>query len=200
MAYAYHQGGPARSYKVSLFPNKYSTNHRSQMAFYLLFSLAMSTKTLTENLLEHISQFCMFFFDPTCSRYPAYSSVREMSNPQFSIEYDDVTTYIIRSAPSLSDGPITADLLSGVLYRQIGYAPPAFIRSLVEPSADNTDLECMAVLYSLLMMDILPPSGLRMSINRILYSHNGEDLTRHLVDNLDNEARYLLESQLARIL
>jgi hypothetical protein len=163
MAYVYHQDEPQKAIKClysqisTLFPNKYSTNHRSQMAFYLLFSLAMSTKTLTEKLLEHISQFCMFFFDPTCSRYLANYSVREMSNPQFSIEYDDVTTYIIRSAPSLSDEPITADLLSGVLCRQIGYAPPAFIRSLVEPSGDNTDLECMVVLYSLLMMDILPP-------------------------------------------
>ncbi|CAG8178538.1 unnamed protein product [Penicillium nalgiovense] len=44
------------------------------------------------------------------------------------------------------------------------------------------------------MMDILPPSSLRISIKRILYSHNGEDLMRHLVDNLDIG----IESQLGR--
>ncbi|CAI7599353.1 unnamed protein product [Penicillium viridicatum] len=147
------------------------------------------TKPLTTQLLRVISRF-----------------FREMSNPQFIIEHDHVTTYIISSARCgygdgpIDDGPITTDLLSGILSRRIGYAPPEFIENLVGPSVGNTDLECMVVLYSLLMMDILPRSGLRMSINRILYSHNGEDLMRHLVDNLDNEASYLLESQLARIL
>jgi hypothetical protein len=92
-----------------------------------------------------------------------------MHNPQFAIKYDDVTAYIISLAQD--DGPITADLLSSVLSWHIGYA-------------GNTDLECMVVLYSLLRMDILPPIGLRTPIKRMLYSHNGEDLNRHLVDIL----------------
>ena len=60
-------------------------------------------------------------------------------------------------------------------------------------NAGNTDLECMVVLYSFLRMDILPPIGLRTPVKRMLYSHNGEDLMRHLVDNLD------IESYLERI-
>ncbi|CDM36283.1 unnamed protein product [Penicillium roqueforti FM164] len=110
------------------------------------------------------------------------------------IEYGDVATYIVSSA-LCDDGPITTDLLSGILSRYIGYAPPTFIKNLMGLNAGNTDLECMVVLYSLLMMDILPPSSLRISIKRILYSHNGEDLMRHLVDNLDIG----VENQLGRI-
>ncbi|CAG8091707.1 unnamed protein product [Penicillium nalgiovense] len=183
VAYVYQLGEPVESYKVSPFPGNYSTNYPSHMAFYLLFSLAMSitpitpTKPLTAQFLRVISQF-----------------FREMDNPQFMIEQGDVATYIVSSAPC-DDGPITTDLLSGILSRHIGYAPPTFIKNLMGSNAGNMDLECMVVLYSLLMMDILPPSSLRTSIKRILYSHNGEDLMRHLVDNLDIG----VESQLGRI-
>ncbi|CAG8064176.1 unnamed protein product [Penicillium nalgiovense] len=152
------------------------------------------TKPLTAQLLRVISQFCIFFFDPTYSRYVTNYSVREMDNPQFMIEHGDVATYIVSSAPC-DDRPITTDLLSGILSRHIGYAPPTFIKNLIGSNADNTDLECMFVLYSLLMMDILPPSSLRTPIKRILYSHNREDLMRYLVDNLDIG----VESQLGRI-
>ncbi|CAG8908529.1 unnamed protein product [Penicillium egyptiacum] len=123
-----------------------------------------------------------------------------MSNPRFIIEQDDVTTYIISSAPWVCDEAITTDLLSDILSRNIGYAPSAFIKSLVGQRVDNADLECMVVLYSLLMMDILPPCGVRVSINRILYAENGEDLQRHLVDKLDSVNSERLEMQLARIL
>ncbi|CAG8076396.1 unnamed protein product, partial [Penicillium nalgiovense] len=135
------------------------------------------TKPLTAQLLRVISQF-----------------FREMDNPQFMIEHGDVATYIVSSAPC-DDGPVTTDLLSGILSRHIGYAPPTFIKNLMGSNAGNTDLECIVVLYSLLMMDILPPSSLRTSIKRTLYSHNGEDLMRHLVDSLDIG----IESQLGRI-
>ncbi|CAG8131966.1 unnamed protein product [Penicillium nalgiovense] len=87
VAYVYQLGEPIESYKVSPFPGKYSTNYSSHMAFYLLFSLAMSitpitpTKPLTAQLLRVISQFCMFFFDPTHSRYLTNYLVREMDNP-----------------------------------------------------------------------------------------------------------------------
>ncbi|CRL23515.1 unnamed protein product [Penicillium camemberti] len=135
------------------------------------------TKPLTAQLLRAISQF-----------------FREMDNPQFMIEHGDVATYIVSSAPC-DDSPITTDLLSGILSRHIGYAPPTLIKNLMGSNAGNTDLECMVVLYSLLMTDILPPSSLRTSIKRILYSHNGEDLMRHLVDNLEIG----VESQLGRI-
>jgi hypothetical protein len=132
----------------------------------------------------------MFFFDPTCSGY--LTNVREMSNPRFIIERDDVTTYIISSARRVyDDGPITTDLPSDFLSRHIGYAPPAFIENLVGPGVNNTDLESMVVLYSLLIMDILPPSGLRIPINRILYSHNGEDLMRHLVDTSTSSTKFI---------
>lgn len=57
----------------------------------------------------------------------------------------------------------------------------------------------MVVLYSLLMMDHLPPRGVRESISRILYSDNGEDLERHLMENLDDENSNLLKVQLGRI-
>ncbi|CAG8057850.1 unnamed protein product [Penicillium nalgiovense] len=200
VAYVYQLGEPVESYKVSPFPGNYSTNYSSHMAFYFLFSLAMSitpitpTKPLTAQLLRVISQFCMFFFDPTHSRHLTNYSVREMDNPQFMIEHGDVATYIVSSAPC-DDGPITTDLLSGILSRHIGYAPPTLIKNLIGSNAGNTDLECIVVLYSLLMMDILPPSSLRTSIKRILYSRNGEDLMRHLVDNLDIG----VESQLGRI-
>ena len=185
---------------MSPFLGNYSTNYPSHIAFYLLFSLAMSitpitpTKPLTAQLLRVISQFCMFFFNPTHSRYLTNYSVHEMDNPQFMIEHGDVATYIVSSAPC-DDGPITTDLLSGILSRHIGYAPPTFIKNLMGSNAGNTDLECMVVLYSLLMMDILPPSSLRTSIKRILYSHTGEDLIRHLMDNLDIG----VENQLGRI-
>lgn len=199
VAYVYQLGEPVESYKVSPFPGNYSTNYPSHMAFYL-FSLAMSktpitpTKPLTAQLLQVISQFCMFFFDPTYSRYLTNYSVREMDNPQFTIEHGDIATYIVSSAP-YDDGPITTDLLSGILSRHIGCTPPTLIKNLMGSNAGNTDLECIVVLYSLLMMDILPPSSLRTSIKRILYSHNGEDLIRHLVDNLEIG----VESQLGRI-
>lgn len=199
VAYVYQLGEPVESYKVSPFPGNYSTNYPSHMAFYL-FSLAMSktpitpTKPLTAQLLQVISQFCMFFFDPTHSRYLTNYSVREMDNPQFMIEHGDIATYIVSSAP-YDDGPITTDLLSGILSRHIGCTPPTLIKNLMGSNAGNTDLECIVVLYSLLMMDILPPSSLRTSIKRILYSHNGEDLIRHLVDNLEIG----VESQLGRI-
>ena len=117
-----------------------------------------------------------------------------MDNPQFMIEHGDVATYIISSAP-YNDRPITTDLLSGILSRHIGYAPPTFIKNLIGSNASNTDLEYMVVLYSLLIMDILPPSSLHTPIKRILYSHNGEDLIHYLMDNLDIR----VESQLGRI-
>lgn len=109
-----------------------------------------------------------------------------MHNPRFAIKYDDVTAYIISLAQD--DGPITADLLSSILSWHIGYAPPTLIKNLMGSNAGNTDLECMVVLYSLLSMDILPPIGLRTPIKRMLYSHNGEDLNRHLVDILHIES------------
>ncbi|CDM32953.1 hypothetical protein PROQFM164_S02g003104 [Penicillium roqueforti FM164] len=120
--------------------------------------------------------------------------VHKMDNPQFMIEHGDVATYIISSAP-YNDRPITTDLLSGILSRHIGYAPPTFIKNLIGSNASNTDLEYMVVLYSLLIMDILPPSSLHTPIKRILYSHNGEDLIHYLMDNLDIR----VESQLGRI-
>ena len=110
------------------------------------------------------------------------------------IKYGDIATYIVSSA-LYNDGPITTDLLSGILSRYIGYTPPTFIKNLIGLNTGNTDLECMVVLYSLLIIDILPPSSLRISIKRILYSHNGEDLMRHLMDNLDIR----VENQLGRI-
>ncbi|KAJ5927158.1 hypothetical protein N7516_008931 [Penicillium verrucosum] len=139
-------------------------------------------KPLSAQLLQLIGQF-----------------LHEMRNPQFKIEYGDVTTYIVSSAPC-DDGPITTPLLSDILSRHMGYAPTReFTRNLMGASIYDTDLECMAVLYSLLMMDHLPPSGLRVSIIRILYSDNGEDLERHLVDNLDDDDSDWLKAQLERI-
>lgn len=138
-----------------------------------------------------------------CSRYLANYSVdkmrREMSNPKFMIEHGDVTAYIVSTAPRVHDEPVTTHMLSDILFQHIGYTPWTFIQKLVGLNSHNTDLECMVVLYSLLMMDFLPPSGLRGSMNRILYSHDGNHLMRHLVGNLDNEASHLLERQLGRI-
>ncbi|KAJ5531276.1 hypothetical protein N7527_004669 [Penicillium freii] len=109
----------------------------------------------------------------------------EMSDPQFRIEVDDVNAYIVSTSPWVYDGPITTDVLSSILSRYIGYVPRVF-----------TDFECMVVVYSLLMMDFLPPIDVRMSVNRILYLLNGNDLKRYLTNNLDTEDRDLLESQL----
>ncbi|CAG8887477.1 unnamed protein product [Penicillium egyptiacum] len=122
-----------------------------------------------------------------------------MSNPRFIIEQAYVTTYIISSAPWVCDEAITTDLLSDILSRHIGYAPSSFIKSLVGQRVDNTDLECMVVLYSLLMMGILPPRDVHASINRILYAGNGEDLERHLIDQLDPVDSERLKTQLARL-
>lgn len=52
----------------------------------------------------------------------------------------------------------------------------------------------MVIVYSLLMIDLLPPINVRISVNRILYSLNGEDLKRYLTYNLDIEDSDLLES------
>ncbi|KAF4770570.1 hypothetical protein HAV15_012831 [Penicillium sp. str.  len=131
----------------------------------------MLVKPITGTLLQILTQ----FFD-------------KMSDPQFRIEVDDVNAYIVSTSPWVHDGPITTDVLSSILSRHIGYVPRAF-----------TDFECMVVVYSLLMMDFLPPIDVRMSVNRILYSLNGNDLKRYLTDNLDTEDRDLLESQLQRI-
>ncbi|CAI7578589.1 unnamed protein product [Penicillium palitans] len=112
----------------------------------------------------------------------------EMSDPQFMIERDDVDAYIVSTSPWVHDGPITTNILSDILSWHIEYAPREF-----------TDLECMVVVYSLLMMDFLPPIDVHMSVNRILYSLNGEDLKRYLTHNLDTEDSDWLESQLQRI-
>lgn len=140
----------------------------------------------------------MLSFDLTCSRYLANYLVCDMRNPRFNIKYGDVKTYIVSSAPC-DDGPITIRLLSDILSRSMGYVPTSeFTGNLMEQSICDTDLECMVVLYSLLMRDHLPPSDVRVSISRILYSDNGNDLERHLVDNLDHENSNLLKSQLER--
>ncbi|KAJ5588779.1 hypothetical protein N7537_011457 [Penicillium hordei] len=131
----------------------------------------MPVKPITGTLLQLVTQFFV-----------------EMSDPQFSIEDDAVNVYIVSTSPWVHDGPITTDVLYGILSQHIGYVPREF-----------TDLDCMVVVYSLLMMDFLPPIDLRMSVNRILYSLNGKDLTRYLTDNLDTEDSDLLESQLQRI-
>ncbi|CAG8178506.1 unnamed protein product [Penicillium nalgiovense] len=116
-----------------------------QLELVMSISPVTPTKPLTAQLLQVISQFCMFSFDPTHHRYLTNYTVREMDNPQFMIEHGDVTTYIVSSAPC-DDGPITTDLVFGILSRHIGYAPPTFIKNLMESNAGNTDMECMVVL------------------------------------------------------
>lgn len=111
-----------------------------------------------------------------------------MGDLQFMIEHDDVDAYIVSISPWVHDGPITTDILSNILSWHIGYAPQEF-----------TDLEYMVVVYSLLMMDFLPPNDVRMSVNRTFYSCNGKNLKRYLKDNLYTEDSDWLQSQLRRI-
>lgn len=141
----------------------------------------------------------MVLFDLTSSRYLANYLVYKIRNPQFKIEYSDITTYIVSSA-LYNDSPITTPLLSDILSRYIGYTPTQeFTRNLIGASIYDTDLEYIAVLYSLLIIDYLPLSGLRVLIICILYSDNREDLKRYLIDNLDNNDSDWLKAQLERI-
>ncbi|KAJ9486745.1 hypothetical protein VN97_g6585 [Penicillium thymicola] len=66
----------------------------------------MPVKPVTGTLLQLVTQ----FFD-------------EMSDPKFRIEDDDVNAYIVSTSPWVHDGPITTDVLSGILSHHIGYAP-----------------------------------------------------------------------------
>lgn len=142
----------------------------------------------------------MILFNLISSRYLANYLVYKIRNPQFKIKYSNITTYIISSA-LYNNSLITISLLSNILSRYIGYTPTQeFTRNLIETNIYNIDLEYIAILYSLLIIDHLPPSSLYISIIRILQSDNREDLKYYLIDNLDNNNSNQLKAQLERIL
>lgn len=50
----------------------------------------------------------------------------------------------------------------------------------------------MVMVYSLLIIDFLPPNNIRILVNRILYLYNRKDLKRYIIDNLDTKDSDLL--------
>lgn len=142
----------------------------------------------------------MILFNLISSRYLANYLVYKIRNPQFKIKYGNITTYIISSA-LYNNSLITTPLLSNILSLYIGYTlTQEFTRNLIGASIYNTDLEYIAMLYSLLIIDHLSLSSLYISIIYILYSDNREDLKCYLIDNLDNNNSNQLKAQLERIL